>query len=270
VETPFLNRSPCGDARLAASRDSAARFSSRVENYVRYRPHYPLEIVELLRKECNLRRESIIADVGSGTGMLSELFLENGNALFGVEPNPEMRAAGECLLARYPAFTSLAGKAEATTLPDRSVDFVAAGQAFHWFEPILAREEFERILRPGGWIVLVWNDRRINSTPFLAAYEQLLRTFANDYDQVNHKRIDTAVLCKFFGSPPRNRSFPNFQSFDFNGLKGRLLSSSYVPEPGARRYEPMMSALEELFSQFEREQQVVFEYDTTVFYGQLL
>jgi SAM-dependent methyltransferase len=265
-----MNHSLSGDSSPTAHRDPATRFSSRVDNYLRYRPRYPADIVPLLQQECNLRRDSVIADLGSGTGMLSELFLENGNPLFGVEPNPEMRAAGERLLQKYPNFTSISGRAEATTLPKQSVDFVTAGQAFHWFDPREARDEFARILRRAGWIVLVWNDRRIDSTPFLAAYEQFLRMFANDYDQVNHKRIDTAALFKFFGAPPQSRTFPNYQPLDVEGLKGRLLSSSYVPERGEPRYDSMMSALEELFSRFQRDQQVVFEYDTTVFYSQLI
>src|SRR6266446_9260655 len=107
------------------------RFSNRVENYIRYRPGYPKEIIELLKAECGLFPQSVVADAGSGTGLLAKLFLENGNLVFGIEPNREMRAAGERLLQAYPRFTSIAGTAEATTLPGQSVDFVTAGQAFH-------------------------------------------------------------------------------------------------------------------------------------------
>src|SRR5437660_4475378 len=178
------------------------RFSNRVENYLRYRPRYPKEIVQLIETECGLRSESSIADIGSGTGILAELFLRNGNHVFGIEPNREMREAGERLLAIYTRFTSVAGTAEATTLPDQSIDLITAGQAFHWFDRDSCRKEFMRILRPGGWVVLVWNDRRIDSTPFLAAYEQLLVTYGTDYQQVDHKRIDSAVLREFFKGEP--------------------------------------------------------------------
>jgi len=245
------------------------RFSSRVENYVRYRPHYPAGIVALLETECGLTRESVIADVGSGTGFLAELFLRNGNSVFGIEPNREMREAGERLLATYAPFTSLAGTAEATTLPDQSVEFVIAGQGFHWFDRERSRAEFARILRPGGWVVLVWNDRRTDSTPFLAAYEQLLCDFGTDYDQVDHKRIDEAVLREFFRAEPGKKTFPNQQHFDLPSLTGRLLSSSYVPEAGQPQYQEMLAALKSLFEAHQQDGHVTFEYDTVTFYGRV-
>src|SRR5581483_9144642 len=157
--------------------NATQRFSSRVDNYIRYRPGYPAEILALLKRECALKKESVIADIGSGTGLLSRMFLENGNVVYGVEPNSEMRKAGERLLASYSQFHSIAGTAESTTLPVRRVDFVTAAQAAHWFDRKKARAEFIRILKPGGWLVLVWNERCID-TPFLRDYEQLLLTYA--------------------------------------------------------------------------------------------
>src|SRR6266581_6258084 len=136
-----------------AMNDPTQRFSNRVENYLRYRPRYPAEILEVLRAECGLQATSLIADVGSGTGFLAELFLSNGNQVFGIEPNPEMREAGEQLLRSYPKFTAVAATAEITTLPEASVDFVTAGQAFHWFDRERCRDEFRRILRPASWVV---------------------------------------------------------------------------------------------------------------------
>ena len=159
------------------------RFSTRVENYVRYRPGYPDAVLAWLRAECDLTPAAVVADIGSGTGKLAELFLRNGNRVFGVEPNREMREAGEGMLAGFPNFVSVDGAAEATTLPAASVDFVTAGQAFHWFDRQTARREFARILKPGGWVVLVWNERRSDS-PFLRDYEALLREFASEYEQV--------------------------------------------------------------------------------------
>ena len=149
--------------------DPTQRFTSRVEHYVRYRPSYPRDLLDLLETRCGLSSASVVADVGSGTGILSELFLENGNRVIGIEPNKEMREAAERRLRRHPRFTSVAGTAEATTLDDASADFVAAGQAFHWFDPERARTEFSRILKPGGWVVLAWNLRRKEATPFLPA-----------------------------------------------------------------------------------------------------
>ncbi len=143
------------------------RFSGRVENYVRYRPGYPPEVLQTLKSECGLEPNHVVADIASGTGIWTRMMLGNGNRVFGVEPNAEMRASGEQLLARFPKFISSAGTAEATTLADQSVDFVTAAQAAHWFDRKRAREEFLRILKPGGRLVLLWNQRRTDSTPFL-------------------------------------------------------------------------------------------------------
>ena len=161
--------------------DPTRRFSSRVDNYIKYRPGYPSAVIDTLASECGLTEQLIVADVGSGTGILSELFLKHGNPVFGVEPNREMREAGERRLKQYPNFTSVNGTAEATTLPDRSMDFITAGQAFHWFDRIQTRKEFTRILKGGGWVALIWNDRHIDTSPFLCAYEDLLRQYGIDY-----------------------------------------------------------------------------------------
>ena len=249
--------------------DPTQRFSNRVENYLRYRPRYPVEIIDVLKADCDLQAASLIANVGSGTGFLAELFLSNGNQVFGIEPNREMRQAGEQLLHSSPKFTSVAATAEATTLPEASVDFVTAGQAFHWFHRERCRNEFRRILRAGGWVVLVWNDRRTDSTPFLAEYEQLLRTYGTDYASVDHKRIDGCVLHDFFGADPIRKSFPSYQHFDLPALKGRLLSSSYVPDAGQPRHVQMMGTLQTLFDEHQTGGKVVFEYDTLLYYRRL-
>jgi SAM-dependent methyltransferase len=250
-------------------RDPTKRFSSRVENYVRFRPGYPREILALLKSECGLTSHSVIADVGSGTGKLTELFLENGNPVFGVEPNQEMREAGERLLKGFSKFTSVAAPAEETTLLDVSADFIVAGQAFHWFDRTRCRQEFARILKPDGWVVLVWNDRKTESTAFLVAYEKLLKAYATDYSKVDHKNIDDAVVCDFFGHAPMKRKFPSAQQFDFEGLKGRLLSSSYAPDKGQPGHAEMLSELEKLFRAHQENGHVEFAYDTVVYYGKL-
>jgi SAM-dependent methyltransferase len=154
--------------------DPTKRFSNRVENYLKYRPRYPPGIIPLLQSECGLTADWVIADLGSGTGFLTELFLEHGNPVFGVEPNAEMRVAGEQVLTNYPRFSSMNAVAEATGLPDHSIDLVVAGQAFHWFDRAAARPEFVRILKPGGWLVLAWNGYRVESSPMMAAYQDLV------------------------------------------------------------------------------------------------
>jgi ubiquinone/menaquinone biosynthesis C-methylase UbiE len=250
-------------------RDSTKRFSSRVENYVRYRPGYPKDIVSLLKSECGLTQHSVIADLGSGTGKLAELFLTKGNPVFGVEPNREMRDAGERLLKGFVNFTSIAAAAEATTLPDACADFITAGQAFHWFDRNLCRTEFARILKPGGWTVLIWNDRQTQSSRFLVEYEQLLKNYATDYAKVDHKNIDDDVVREFFGYAPAKKLLPSSQEFNYEGLRGRLLSSSYAPEQGQPQHSEMIRDLEKLFQEHQQSGHVEFVYDTVVYYGRL-
>ena len=126
-------------------------FSSRAENYIKYRPRYPQAIIDLLQRECYLTTTAVIADIGSGTGLLTEVFLNSGHRVLGVEPDPEMRAAAQRLWQGYPRFTSIAATAEATSLADHSVDVVTVGQAFQRFDREQARREFLRILVPQGW-----------------------------------------------------------------------------------------------------------------------
>ncbi len=253
-----------------SSLNPTGRFSNRVENYVRYRPYYPPAVIDLFRNECGLVRTSVVADVGSGTGILTELFLENGNPVFGVEPNREMREAAERLLKSYPAFHSISGTAEATTLPSQSADLITVAQAFHWFERDKTRMEFCRILKPGGRMALLWNDRDATSLPFSRVYEELVKTFGTDYEAVNHKQIDVGVIGAFFGMNGFKQAiFQNRQVFDWHGLKGRLMSSSYAPEPGHPRHEPMREALRALFEERQTRGKVGFDYYTRAYYGQL-
>ncbi|HZU26694.1 MAG TPA: class I SAM-dependent methyltransferase [Bryobacteraceae bacterium] len=244
------------------------RFSTRAEQYAGCRPSYPVEILDLLARECGLSANSVVADIGSGTGLSSKLFLDFGCEVFGVEPNPEMRRAGEAFLSAYPRFHSIAGQAESTSLPDASVDLVAAGQAFHWFDPPRARLEFRRILRGGGWIVLIWNERRVTDDPFLAGYEDLLHRHAPEYGKVDHRRIGPAELSSFFGDTNwRAATFDNAQLFDLEGLRGRVLSSSYTPPPGAPGHDAMMSDLAALFEATQKNGHITFAYETRVYWG---
>jgi len=243
------------------------RFSDRVENYVRYRPSYPQEVIALLQREAALTPQSVIADVGSGTGISAELFLRAGYSVHAVEPNREMRAAAERLLAHYPRFHSVDGSAQATTLADHSVDLIVAAQAFHWFNTPETRAEFTRILKPGGHIALIWNERKLDATPFLRAYEELLLTFATDYAQIRHENIDAAALGAFFSGAYTTHTFAYEQHFDFEGLQGRLLSSSYAPAAGQPRHEEMIAELRRIFDACQVSGQVGFEYDTRVHLG---
>src|SRR6185503_14622996 len=249
--------------------NSVDRFSSRVENYAKFRPGYPAGLLDVLKADCGLTAESIIADIGSGTGLLSEVFLKNGNVVLGIEPNELMRAKAEALLKSFANFRSVAATAENSTLPDGSVDFITAGQAFHWFDQAVAKREFKRILKPDGWVVLVWNARRLDETAFLRDYEGLLLRYSPDYPVVRHENVDAGIAGFFAPKPMKLVSLENVQRFNFEALKGRLCSSSYAPEPGNPNFELMLKDLQDIFETYKEDGVVNFDYDTRVYYGRL-
>lgn len=247
--------------------NATSRFSDRVENYIRYRPGYPPDVLETLRRECGLTATHVIADAASGTGIWTKMLLENGNPIYAVEPNVDMREAAERLLAEFPKFSSVNGKAEATKLPDSSVDFVTAAQAAHWFDRERARREFSRILKPNGWLVLLWNEREIDTTPFRREYEQLLLTYGTDYQDIRHERTTDAVNEFYDPAPYQERVFPMRQEFDYFGVEGRLLSSSYAPGPGHPKHELMLRELRRIFDAHAEGGRVAFDYKTRLYFG---
>jgi SAM-dependent methyltransferase len=249
--------------------DSTQRFSDRVENYIRYRPSYPLQVLETLRAECGLTPNATVADIASGTGIFSRLLLDNGNRVYGVEPNREMREAADRLLAGFPLFISVAGTAEATTLADGVVDLATAAQAAHWFDLAKARKEFARILKPGGWAVLVWNERSTDATPFLREYEELLLEYGTDYDKVRHEHTTDNIGGFFSPTAYEQRVFDMRQDFDYAQLEGRLLSSSYAPGEGHPQYAPMLRDLRRVFDAHQSNGQIGMDYLTRMYYGRL-
>ena len=250
--------------------DPTKRFSSRVENYVKFRPDYPPGVLDVLRARCGLTTETVIADVGSGTGIFTRQLLAHGNTVYGVEPNEKMRAAAADFLAAFPRFHSVDGTAERTTLPDRSVGVITAAQAFHWFDRARTRAEFTRVLAPGGWLALIWNDRLLDRTPFLRAYEALLQEFGPDYLAVRHQHLDLAQVREFVGSAETTLTvLEHRQLLDYDGLEGRLLSSSYAPEAGHPLHEPMLRRLREIFDRHQADGRISLDYDTQVYCAQL-
>jgi ubiquinone/menaquinone biosynthesis C-methylase UbiE len=246
------------------------RFSNRVADYINYRPHYPAQIIPFLKSEIGLIPEWKIADIGSGTGISSELFLQNGNTIFGIEPNKEMREAAENISKNEKNFISVNATAEETSLPPGNIDLIVAGQAFHWFDREKAKDEFKRILAAEGYVLLLWNERQVNSA-FQKEYEEMLHQFCPNYAEVNHRNTDAESLAAFFAPfGCKVKAMPNQQQFNFEGLKGRLLSSSYAPIAGHPKHQPMIQRLQQIFRQYQMSGLVTFDYQCRLYYGQLV
>ena len=247
------------------------RFSSRADNYSKFRPNYPEDIISYLESEEVLYKDSIIADIGSGTGILSELFLKNGNSVFGIEPNSDMRNAAELLLKKYQNFHSIDGSAECTNMEENSINIITVGQAFHWFDQVKARKEFMRILKPEGYAVIIWNNRKRSGSKFLEQYEDLLLTYGTDYRKISNIHID---FEQFYGFGKNSEGytrevFENYQFLDYPGLKGRLLSTSYTPLDDHPNYNNMITELEKIYKENNQKGLVRFDYETEVYYGRL-
>ena len=249
--------------------DNTKRFSNRVDNYVKYRPSYPKEIISFLENEIQFNNKFVVADIGSGTGILSKLFLDNNNIVYGVEPNAAMRSKAEELLQSYSSFKSIDGTAEQTNLQNTSADIITAAQAFHWFDAEETKAEFKRILKLQGYCCLIWNERLVTSG-FEKVYEELLFEFSTDYSKVDHKNITDEKIEAFYA--PHHvikQSFNNKQVFDFEGLKGKLLSSSYAPAETHPKHNTMIEALKKIFQSFNQNNTVQFNYETKLYVGNL-
>jgi SAM-dependent methyltransferase len=251
-------------------KDPTKRFSDRVADYVKYRPHYPSAMIRLLEERIGLRKGWTIADIGSGTGISSERFLELGCEVTGVEPNREMREAAEALFSGRPNFRSLEGRAEATLLPTDSVDLYVSGQAFHWFDRSAARVEALRILREPKRALVMWNDWRAGDSPFLRDYDAFLNARMPERAVADHRNLGAVDMDAFFGTGRwEEKRLRNAQVVDFEGLKGRLLSASYAPKEGDPGYGETMVELESIFEEHARDGSLDFGYTTVLYLGEL-
>jgi len=246
------------------------RFSGVVANYIKYRPSYPTEVISTLREKCGLTRASIVADIGSGIGIFTKLLLEHGNKVFAVEPNSQMRQAAEDYLAEYQQFISVDASSEQSTLEQHSIDLITAAQAFHWFDQEKAKLEFKRILKPNGWVVLLWNLRKSKSSGIMEAYENLLQKFGTDYKQVYAEGVTETAIRQFFKpSPTQIIHIPYSQTVDWTAFKGRLLSTSYTPKPGADNFQDMLKYAKEIFDRHQKNNTVTLIYETKIYIGKL-
>jgi len=248
--------------------DSVQRFTNRVHDYVRSRPGYPADLASLARDHFALPSGAAVADVGSGTGKLSRLFLQEGFEVFGVEPNEAMRQAATAELGTWKTFHGLAGAAESLPLADGSMHLVVAAQAFHWFDHPAARREFLRVLRPEGGGMLIWNNRRTDSSRFLQDYEKMLLDHCPDYVNVGNKHYEDVELDEFFAGPFRSALLRNQQVLDAEEFQARIFSCSYTPAQGSAR-DALAEATQRLFVTYAEKDRVCIEYDTEVFYGRL-
>ncbi len=251
-------------------RDPTSRFSERVEAYLVSRPSYPKAAFDFIFDTLGLSKDATAVDVGSGTGLSTIPLLERCPVVYGVEPNPAMRGAAVRFLEGRQAFVPVEGRAEDTTLPSACADLVVAGQAFHWFDVLGFRDECQRVLKPGGGVALLWNERLVHATPFLEGYEALLHKYGTDYAEVDHRKVSDKAIAGFF-SPGgyEHRAFENVQVFDYAGLESRLSSSSYVPNPTEPAAQPMLQALRELFEAHQAHGRVEFLYTTNVYAGRM-
>lgn len=258
----------------ASDMQPTERFSQRVRDYERARPSYPKALLDFIEQQWPVEQHPQVADIGAGTGILTRLLLERGYETWAVEPNQAMREAADAGI-HSPRYHSLGGKAEDTGLDSGSMDLITAAQAFHWFEPEATRREFERLLKPGGQVLLIWNKRLLEGDDFAVAYEAFCNEFGVDYSRVRMANVDRGpVLTTFFGGRYILRSFENEQRLDRDGLIARLCSCSYIPDPDHPRYAAMIEGAKALFSRFEKpgfenQGQVVLKYQSKLYYGDL-
>jgi ubiquinone/menaquinone biosynthesis C-methylase UbiE len=248
--------------------DFTRRFTGRARFYSTSRPGYPSRILDILRTEIGFDQTYVAADIGSGTGLLSELFLTNGNRVIGVEPNDDMRMFAEKSLGKFPKFLSVRGTAERTSLETATIDLVTVGQALHWFDCEAASREFARILKPNGHVCIVYNDRN-NQDCFMKDYDQIVRKYARN--RANVPNIDDDYLSQFFRKGKYSKfSLANEQLLDFEGLLGRLTSASYMPSPSdEKQFAVLREDIARVFKKHEKLGKIRMLYDTAVILGRI-
>ena len=246
--------------------DSTQRFSDRVENYAKFRPNYPDALIRFVLER--LPAPAVIADIGSGTGILSDQLLGAGYTVFGVEPNEPMRLEAERRLGTRSRFQSVAGTAEATTLATGSAQAITCAQSFHWFDRTRCRAEFDRILQLPRLVLLIWNERA--SGDLMEEYDQILQESAADYHRVSQRNITDVDVAEFFAPYSVERfHFPHAQCLDRESFLGRVLSSSYFPNVGQPGHEIAMEKMQAFFDRYAPSGRFDFPYETRVYAARL-
>jgi len=250
--------------------DPIKRFTGRAENYDKYRPTYPKEIILELKSKINMTPDKIIVEIGSGTGKLTKILLEEGYTVYGVEPNDEMRELAERSFRDSSKFISINGRAENTTIDDDFADFIIIAQAIHWFKPIETLREFHRILKPEGKIAIIWNQRDIEGSNLQKRYEEILLTYSPEYRNMPHRNLDQLKIREYIEpSSMREYKCKFSQNLSFSDMKGRLDSTSYVPKQDDPNYTSLIKELREMFDSFQKNELLEFPYITRLLYGNL-
>lgn len=257
------------DLRLYMQQDSIKRFSYRAENYDRYRPNYPSALIGFLQTHVSLNPTHVIADIAAGTGIFTEQIADWGNTIYVVEPNMYMRHIALQRLSAHKSCIFMDGTAEATGLPDQSVDLIVSAQAFHWFDLVKTKKEFSRIGRAGIYVAVIWNLRNTDSA-FEAGYEAFIRAYAEDYLNVSQRKMNTAEVLSFFApNDPEYRIFEHVDYLTFEQLRGRTLSYSYMPDETSDTLPDVLASLTALFDTHQQDGKVRLSYKTRLFVGRL-
>jgi ubiquinone/menaquinone biosynthesis C-methylase UbiE len=247
------------------------RFSGRVQAYRAYRPRFPREIVPFLREHDALPVGAVVADIGAGTGMLAEIFLEAGHRVLAVEPNGEMLEACRVLAAQhYPALEVVEGSAEATGLPDASVDVIAVGRAMHWFDWPRTHREFQRILRPDGWVLVATSGHRDSGAAVSEELSGILRKWRMDSAEADTTRNFKERLRGFLDTSAwRQITLHHAMTVDFPKLLGYAESLSAIPRPGERGSHEMLAELRVVFDKYQRDGNLVTPLSSNIDLGRL-
>ena len=247
--------------------DTVKVFSSKAEKFAKYRWCYAAEATETICRIAHISATSVIADVGSGTGILTGEFVDKVQRVYAVEPNPEMRQYAEKALARHPAFCSIDGLSNATTLPDRSVDLITVGQALHWFLPEATKQEFLRILKPGGWLAVLWKEGTDQ------AMEEAMRSlFTEQYGwntSGTKQKPDKPTEFYYGGQDYLRMSYPQIIQESWEAFFGALCSSAFAPDEDNPLYPNLERAVQEVFNRFSTGGLITVKNATELCLGQI-
>lgn len=252
-------------------KQGSERYSDKTEDYAKYRPNFPDELVEYLYMKGDISNTAVIADIGSGTGRFTRLLLEKGNLVYGVEQNNEMRIKAEELLSQFSKFVSIKGSAERTGLEDKSIDLITIAQAFHWFNKEESLMEFKRILKDNGQVFIVWDDFVSDYNDFTKELSAASSTFRNVQPQSDVKKSTRNEMIEEFFKDNKyiTTTFMREIYQGFDGIKGGMLSASYAPKLGEENYEVFILELQRVFDKYQNNGSVCTAFRSVCYLGRL-